>query len=164
MDDSTAASLERRLRALEDRFAIYQTVCGYGPAVDGLNGDALRALYAPDGVYAVGDMGRKEGREAVAATTTLPGHVATVEQGCGHISTMPYVVIDGDRAVATCHTMLVVNSERGFTVARLSASRLELSRTADGGWQTDFRQNWLLDGNEAGPALLARLNEGPGQG
>jgi hypothetical protein len=130
--------------------------------VDGLNGEALGALYAPDGVYAVGDIGRKEGRGAVAATTTVPGHVAMVGQGCGHITTMPYVVINGDRAVATCHTMLVVHGEQGFTVARLSASRLELSRKPEGGWQIDFRQNWLLDGNPAGPELLARLAERPG--
>jgi hypothetical protein len=157
-------AIEQRLRQLEDRFEIYQIVCGYGPAVDGLNGEAVGALYAPDGVYAVGDIGRKEGREAVAATTEVPGHVAMVGQGCGHISTLPYVVIDGDRAVATCHTMLVINGEHGFSIARLSASRLELSRKPEGGWQTDHRQNWLLDGNPEAPALLARLNEGPGGG
>ena len=161
MGEGTTGSVEKRLRALEDRFEIYQIVCGYGPAVDGLNGEAVGALYAPDGVYAVGDIGRKEGREAVAATTTVPGHVAMVGQGCGHITTMPYVLIDGHRAVATCHTMLMVNGEQGFSVARLSASRSELSRKPDGGWQTDFRQNWLLDGNPAGPALLARLNDRP---
>ena len=159
MGESATGSVEQRLRALEDRFEIYQVVCGYAPAVDGLNGEAVAAVFAPDGVYAVGDIGRKQGK-AIAATTTIPAHVAMVGQGCGHITTMPYIVIDGDRAVATCHTMLVVNSDQGFAVARLSASRSELSRKPGGGWQTDLRQNWLLDGNPAGPALLARLSEG----
>jgi len=71
-------------------------------------------------------------------------------------------VIQGDRASATCHTMVMRHGEDGYFVGRLSASRLELSRKPDGGWQIDSRRNWLLDGNPAGPQLLARLNEGPG--
>lgn len=161
MGDNAKGSIEQRMQALEDRFAIYQAICGYACAVDGLNGEAVGSFYAPDGVYAVGDYPPKQGREAVAATTETPAHIAMVGQGCGHVTTMPYVVIEGDRAVATCHTMLITNGEQGYTVARLSASRAELSRQADGGWQIDFRQNWLLDGNPAGPELLARLNDGP---
>jgi hypothetical protein len=48
----------------------------------------------------------------------------------------------------------------GFRVDRLSASRLSLSRRHDGGWKIDHRQNHVLDGGTAGPALLARLQEG----
>ncbi len=35
------ASVEERLQRLEDQIAIYQTVCGYGYAVDGCNSAAL---------------------------------------------------------------------------------------------------------------------------
>jgi hypothetical protein len=77
------------------------------------------------------------------------------------MSSLPHVVIDGDRAVATCHTMVLRNGEDGFYVFRLSASRLQLSRKPDGGWQIDHRQNYLLDGDKGGPTLLARLKEGP---
>jgi hypothetical protein len=155
------SAVERRLRALEDQIAIYQIVCGYGYAVDGLNAEAVGSLYAPDGVYAVGDVGAMTGREAIAAITGWPQHRELVGGGCAHVSTLPHVVIDGDRASATCYTMVVRNGEQGFHVHRLSASRLELSRKPEGGWQIDHRQNYLLDGDPKGPELLARLKEGP---
>ncbi|SEO48943.1 nuclear transport factor 2 family protein [Trujillonella endophytica] len=163
MSENGQLSVEERLRAVEDRLAIYQLICGYGYAMDGRNADAVGSLYAEDAVYAVADMPAFEGRERIAAITQDEVHVGLVEAGCAHVSTLPYVVIDGDRAVATCHTMVVRKGETGFSVWRLSASRIQLSRKAEGGWQIDHRQNYLLDGDPAGPALLARLQEGPQQ-
>jgi SnoaL-like domain len=153
-----AKSIEERLQALEDRQAIYQAVCGYGYAVDGLNAEAVGSFYVDDGVYAVGDIGKMEGREAIEAITRDPGHLAYVGAGCAHISTLPYVVIDCDRAVATCHTMVNMHGENGFFIGRLSASRIELARQGDGVWK-----NYMLDGNPAGSQLLGKLNEGPYQ-
>jgi ketosteroid isomerase-like protein len=158
------SSVEERLRALEDRLAIYQTICGYGYAVDGLNAEAVGESYLQDGVYAVGDIGAFEGRERIAAITRDPGHLAFVKAGCAHMSTLPYVVIEGNRAIATCHTMVAMHGEDGFFIGRLSASRLELARQQDGRWQIVHRQNYLLDGGPAGSQLLGRLNEGPKTG
>ena len=157
----TQQSVEQRLEALEDRLAIQQVVCGYGYAVDGLNAAAVGSFYVDDGVYAVGDIGRIEGRETIEAITRDPGHLAYVAAGCAHISTPPFIVINGDHAVATCHTMVNMHGENGFFIGRLSASRIELSRQPDGGWKIVFRQNWMLDGNPAGSQMLGRLNDGP---
>lgn len=157
----TEPALEARLRAVEDQLAIQQLVCGYGYAIDGRNRETLGRLYAEDGVYAVGNTGTFAGRATIQAIADMPGHVDLVSDGCAHISTLPQVVIDGDRAVATCHTMVVSHDRVGFGVWRLSASRLRLSRTPEGGWQIDHRQNYLLDGQPEGPALLARAAEGP---
>jgi uncharacterized protein (TIGR02246 family) len=129
--------------------------------VDGLNAAEVGALYAPDGVYAVADIDPYVGREAIAGITRMPGHRALVANGCSHLSSLPHVAIDGDRAAATCYTALLTHNEDGYGIARLSASRLELSRKPDGGWQIDHRQNYLLDGDPAGPAMLARLKEPP---
>lgn len=158
---SSKLTVEQRLQAVEDRLAIYQLICGYACAVDGCNADAVGACYAEDGVYAVGDIETFAGRENIAAITRRPGHLNLVQAGCGHIATLPYIVLDGDRASATCHTMVVMNGKDGYFVGRLSASRLELSRKSDGSWQIDHRQNFLQNGDGAGIALLARLNEGP---
>lgn len=155
------ATVEDRLRAIEDQLAIYQIISGYGYSADGCNSEAMGALYAEDGVYAVADMPPFEGRAAIQSITTLPYHLQLVTGGCGHLSTLPHVVIDGDRASATCHTMVVQKSGDGYVVGRLSASRIELSRKPEGGWQIDHRQNYLLDGDPAGPALLGRFREGP---
>ena len=153
--------LESRLRRVEDHIAIYQIICGYGCALDGCNALAVGGFYAEDGVYTIGDLGRFEGRDAIAALTQNPIHLGLVDGGAGHLSTAPYIVIDGDRAVATCHMMLVRHAENNFVVGRLSASRIELERKADGTWQIVLRTNLMLDGNPASPALLARLMERP---
>ena len=84
-----------------------------------------------------------------------------VATGMGHIGTLPYVVIDGDRAVATAHAMVVLKAEEGFRVARLSAARYELERNADGEWRIALRSLHLLDGNTTAPAMLGRLTEAP---
>lgn len=161
MTSTTTTSVEDRLRAIEDRLAIYQTICGYGYAVDGLNAEAVGNSYVQDGVYAVGDIGAFEGRDAIAAITRDPDHLNYVGNGCAHISTLPYVNIVGDRASATCHTMVGMHGEDGYFIGRLSASRLELARQPDGSWQIVHRQNYLLDGNPAGSQLLGRLKDGP---
>jgi hypothetical protein len=150
-------TLEARLQHVEDQLAIYQVVCGYGYAVDGLNAEALGRIYAEDGIYEVSDSGVFEGRAGVQAITEKPGHRELVAHGAAHISTLPYVVIDGDRAVATCHTMVARHGEDGFFIGRLSASRVELERNPEGGWYIKRRTNELLVGNERGPSLLGRL-------
>lgn len=155
------ATVEQRLQALEDRQAIYQVVCGYGYSVDGCNADSVGERYVEDGVYAVGDRPSWIGRDAIAAITREAGHLKLVGAGCAHLSTLPFVVIEGDRAVATCHTMVPMHGENGFFIGRLSASRIELVREADGAWRIVHRQNYMLDGKPEGPALLGRLNEGP---
>jgi hypothetical protein len=158
---STKRSVEDRLLELEDRMAIYQVVCGYGYSVDGCNADSVGGLYAEDGVYAVGDRPSWVGREAIAGITRETGHLTLVNAGCAHMSTLPFVVIDGNRAVATCHTMVPMHGENGFFIGRLSASRIELARQVEGNWKIVHRQNYLLNGEPEGPALLGRLNDGP---
>ncbi len=154
-------SIEQRLSALEDRQAIYQLVCSYGYAVDGLNAEAVGDCYVDEGVYAVGDVGAFTGREQIEAITRDPGHLQYVGAGCAHMSSLPYVTIEGDRAIATCHTMVPMHGDNGFFIGRLSASRMELARQDDGSWKIVHRQNYMLDGNPEASALLGRLKEGP---
>lgn len=153
--------IEARLRKLEDQIAIYQLINGYGYAVDGLNAQAVGECYVDDGVYAVGDIGAFEGRERIEAITRDPGHLGYVAAGCAHMSSVPHVIIEGDRAVATCHTMVAMHGDDGFFIGRLSASRLNLARQGDGGWKIVHRQNQMLNGDPAGSQLLGRLKEGP---
>jgi ketosteroid isomerase-like protein len=158
-----AKSIEERLLELEGRESIRQVVCGYGYAVDGCNADVVGSFYVEDGVYAVGDIGAYDGREAIAGITRDTGHLGLVAGGVAHMSTPPYIVIEGDRAVATCHTMVPKHEDGNFRVWRLSASRIELARQEDGVWKIVHRQNWMLNGNPEGSAMLGRLKEGPKQ-
>jgi hypothetical protein len=155
---------EARLRRIEDQLAIYQAVAAHPCAVDGRNLALLGELYAEDGVYAIGeagDAGRFEGRAAVQAMAGSPMIGEMIAAGMGHVGTLPYVAIDGDRAVATGHAMVVLHGEDGFRVARFSAARYELERDASGDWQITLRTLYLLDGNPAAPAMLHRLMEAP---
>ena len=54
-----------------------------------------------------------------------------------------------------------MHGDDGFFIGRLSASRLELQRQVDGAWKIVHRQNYLLNGDAAGSALLGRVKEGP---
>jgi uncharacterized protein (TIGR02246 family) len=154
-------TIEARLRKLEDQIAIYQVINGYGYAVDGLNAEAVGSCYTDDGIYAVGDIGEMKGRETIEAITRDTGHLGYVAAGCAHISTVPHVIVEGDEAVATCHTMVAMHGDEGFFIGRLSASRLQLTRQADGAWKIVHRQNYMLNGDPAGSKLLGRLKEGP---
>jgi hypothetical protein len=152
--------VEARLRRVEDQLAIYQLIAAHPCTVDGRNIEALGELYAEDGVYAVGeagDAGRFAGRPAVQALIGSPAIGDMVTAGMGHIGTLPYVVIDGDRAVATGHAMVVLRDGDGFRISRLSAARYELARNAD--WRITERRLHLLDGNADAPALLGRLTD-----
>ena len=162
MSTNELAAITKRLQAIEDQIAIYQLVCGYGYAVDGCNTEVVASLYAEDGVYSISDQGYDfVGRDHIASITKSSGHLSLVGGGCAHMSSLPYVVIDGDRATATCHTMVVTRAEKDFHVLRVSASRLELSRKPEGGWQINTRKNFVQNGSPEGPAQLARLQEGP---
>ncbi|MCB2047945.1 MAG: nuclear transport factor 2 family protein [Novosphingobium sp.] len=152
-------TVEERLQELEDRDAIRQIVSAYSYSVDGCNAESVGSLYTEQGVYAVGDMAPFVGRAQVAAITADQGHLDLVAGGCAHISLPPYIEIDGDLAVATCHTMVARNGDDGFWIWRLSASRLELVREADGEWRIERRENWLLDGNPDASKMLGDLRK-----
>jgi uncharacterized protein (TIGR02246 family) len=154
-------ALEARLTKIEDQIAIYQVITGYNYGVDGLNAEAVGSCYTDDGINAVGNGGEVKGREAIEAITRDPNLRKLVAAGSAHMSSVPYIVIEGDRAVATCHTMVAMHREDGYFVGRLKASRLQLARQCDGGWKIVYRQNYALDGNPAASALLGQLQEGP---
>ncbi len=155
----TQKSIEERLQLLEDHDAIRQIVSAYSYSVDGLNAESVGSLYTENGVYAVADMAPFVGRERVAAITADKGHRDLVGSGCAHVSLPPYIAVEGDQAVATCHTMVARKGNDGFYIWRLSASRIELVREEDGEWRIDRRENWLLDGDPHGPELLASLRK-----
>jgi hypothetical protein len=67
---------------------------------------------------------------------------------------MPHVVVDGDQAVATCHSRLYRREGEAYRVISCSANRWEFVRGARG-WQVKRRISRRLDGSEGSHALLA---------
>src|SRR5690625_7863997 len=72
------------------------------------------------------------GREELAALVELPGHRQYVDAGSAHVLSLPHLVIEDDRAVATGYSRVYVVQGDGHRVARTSANRWELVRTAGG--------------------------------
>jgi hypothetical protein len=146
--------LEDRVRSLEDRLAIYQLMSTYGPSADSGSGDVVETLFTESGEY---DSGIDPFHGAAAIRDMiehLPLHRSLMAAGCAHLMTMPLVQVDGDRAVAICHSQLLRHEDDGFRVWRTSATRLDFERTP-GGWRIARRVNRLLDGS-ASPRDLFR--------
>lgn len=151
-DTDGLARLETRLRALEDERDITRLILSYGPLVDSGAPEEVAGLWEEDGVYDV-DTLHMEGRAEIAAMVRSPAHQGLIDGGCAHLSGPPHVTVDGDRAVAVCHSLLVVHGAEGFRVRRGTANRWELRRTP-GGWRVTRRTSRVLDGREESPALL----------
>jgi uncharacterized protein (TIGR02246 family) len=150
-----ADAFEARLQALEDREAIRDLIASYGPLADSGDAQAVAMLWTEDGVYAVDGFPEARGHAAIAALITGPVHQALMARGCAHVLDAPLIALDGERASARCHSVVLAKAGEGWEAVRVAANRWELARTPEG-WRVTRRDNALLDGREAARALLAR--------
>ncbi len=155
MSDTAALveRLARRVEQLEDTLAIQQLITTYGPAVDSGSAEAVGALWTADGVYDV-DSGAYRGRAEIEAMVRSDAHQGLIHRGCGHLLDPLNIRVDGDTAVVTCHSQLVLKADKGFRVARVTANRWELVRRADR-WAVTLRVARVLDGGDEARELLA---------
>lgn len=149
------AALEAEVRRLNDIAEITQLAMSYGPLVDSGAADAVADLYVEDGIYDVDEtyMGT---REEIRAMVKGPRHQAFITGGAAHFTGPLSVTVDGDRAQAVGHTLMVIKDDGDFRffVRRATASVWEFIRTSDG-WKVARRTNRLLDGSETARALFA---------
>jgi hypothetical protein len=110
------------------------------------------SLWTEDGIYDA-QVGAWQGRAAIAGMIDGDTHQGYIHAGCAHVLTMPYITIDGNTAVATCYGQLFRNDGENFRIWRVTATRWELRREADG-WRIANRVNKLLDGDASARALL----------
>ena len=159
---ATVAALEDRLRRLEDHLEITQLVAQYGPAVDSGSAEAAAALWSADGRFdAVGAIGMR-GRDEIAGMVRGRGHQDLIRNGCGHVLTVPHVVVDGDEARGRSYALNIrwdAEAER-FWVARVSANTWRWVRTP-AGWRVADRVNANLDGTPEHRQMLAPEGAGP---
>ncbi len=158
--DPPDTSIEDRLRRVEDQLAIYQVIGAYGPAMDSCEYEQSVDLWLDDGVYEVGGLGVYVGHGGLRQMIDGPFHQGMVKRGSAHVLSLPYVVINGDRAVATNYGRLYACADGVFEPVRVVASRWLLRQT-EKGWLIERRVNMLLNGDAAARELLARAGEGP---
>ena len=160
------SALENRLRAVEDRLAIFHLIASHPPAADTGSDGYYRDAFAPDAVIDLGGGKAAAGNEAIAAVVKTPEHQGAIAAGLCHFAGLPRVELDGDTAVAISYLqVLTTNREAepvalsghglssGYRVHRLGANRWDLKRTADG-WKVTRRAYRMLDGNEEAREML----------
>jgi uncharacterized protein (TIGR02246 family) len=145
--------LEARLRRLEDERDISQLIAAYGPLADAGAATEVAELWTDDGVYDIDEV-FLDGRDQLAAMVRSKAHRAWIEGGCAHFVGPVRVTVDGDRAIAVGHSLMVVRQDGSFVVRRATANHWALVRTADG-WRVSRRTSRVLDGRPESPALLA---------
>jgi hypothetical protein len=149
--------LAGRVRALEDQVEIMQLVAQYGPAVDSGSGEAAAGLWIEDGVFDAVPQRRMRGRTQIAEMVHGAGHQSLIRDGCGHVLTVPHVVVDGDDATGRSYALNIrwdAEADR-FWVARVSANTWRWVRTPEG-WRVAERINANLDGTPEHRAMLAQ--------
>ena len=158
-------SLEERLRAIEDRFEIYNVIASHPPSADTGDREHISASWVDEGVFDRGDDATR-GRAAIAGQVLSPHHQAAIAGGIAHFTGLPHVAISGDTAIVTSYLQVVVpqaqgdpvdvpnhGSSKGFRIHRMTANRWELVRTAQG-WKIKQRTLRQLDGSEPARAIL----------
>ncbi len=170
--EARLAALEARLAAAEagldraaDELAVLGILAAYSPRVDSGDAEGVAGLWTDDGVYDV-DTGLLEGHDGLVEMVNGDAHQGLIAHGCGHVPSLPVVLLDGDRAVATGYTQLVVRSSRPgrYTVLRVTASRWELERRGsvdapERGWRVVLRTARAVTDDGEGRALLRRARE-----
>jgi ketosteroid isomerase-like protein len=148
--------LVARVRRLEDQLEIMQLVAQYGPAVDSGSGAATAALWTDDGAFDAVPHMQMRGRDDIAAMVEGAGHQSLIQNGCGHVLTVPHVVVDGDHATGRSYALNIrwdADADR-FWVGRVSANTWRWVRTPDG-WRITERINANLDGTPEHRQMLA---------
>jgi hypothetical protein len=152
--DDVIARLEARLRTIEDRMEIYQLMSTYGPCADSGSGDVVEKLYTTDGKYDSGFIVCEGAAGVREMLETMPLHRSLMADGCAHIIDMPFLKIDGDTAIAFCHSQLLRHQgDETYVIFRTSATFWHFDRTPDG-WKIAKRVNRPLNGSEDGQQLF----------
>jgi len=160
-------AFEQRIRAIEDRLEIYNLIASHPPSADTGADYYAEATYMEDGVFDRGPgLAGATGNKALGALLKSEGHQAAIAGGLAHFAGLPYIALDGDRAVVTSYLQILTphksgeaievpnhGASRGYHIHRVVTNRWELVRTA-AGWKIKRRTIRLVDGSEPSREIL----------
>ena len=110
-------TLERRIRAIEDRLEIYNLIAGHPPSADTGNTAYAEAVFTADAVFDRGpDLSGAVGNKAIGANLQSAGHQAAISGGLAHFTSLPHVTINGDTAVVVSYLQILTPRKSGETV------------------------------------------------
>jgi len=161
-------SLEDRVRAIEDKLAIFHLIASHPPAADTGTDRYYREAFVADGEMDLGGGKGARGNDTIGALVKTPEHEAAIAGGLCHFAGLPRVEIKGDSAVALSYLQIITpdrqaaprevsghGSTTGFRIHRVGANRWELKRGKDG-WKVVRRTLRPLDGTDDARALLRK--------
>jgi hypothetical protein len=161
-------SLDDRLRAVEDRLAIFHLIASHPPAADTGTDRYYREAFVADGEMDLGGGKGARGNDTIGALVKTPEHQAAIAGGLCHFAGLPRVEVDGDSAVAISYLQIITpdrqaaprevsghGSTTGFRIHRVGANRWDLRRGKDG-WKVVRRTLRPLDGTDDAQALLRK--------
>ena len=152
MTEDRPAAIEDRLQRLEDECEIVQLLTRYGPLVDSGCAQEVAAIWTEDGVYD-NDVIMMSGRDQIRAMVESTPHQSYIAGGCAHFNGPVSVHVDGDKAVAVTHSLMVLHEDGAFRINRATANHWQLRRTGEG-WRATVRTGRILDGDELAWGLL----------
>ena len=160
------ASLEDRIRAVEDKLEILNLIASHPPSADTGGDYFTRAIYVEDGELDLGRGKAAKGNTDIAAMVKKPEHQAAIAGGLAHFCGLPRIDLDGDRAVAHSYLQILTphpfdkphevpnhGASTGFRIHRVASNRWELERTPQG-WKIRRRTVRTLDGTEPAREVL----------
>jgi len=159
--------LEQRIRAIEDRLAIYDLIASHPPSADTGAAAYAEAVYTEDGVFDRGaELSGATGNRALGALLQSEGHQAAIASGLAHFTGLPHVTLDGDSAIVISYLQILTpkksgeavevpnhGASRGYHIHRVVANRWDLVRTG-AGWKIKRRTIRLIDGSEPSREIL----------
>jgi hypothetical protein len=165
--ETEALTLERRIRAIEDRLEIYNLIAGHPPSADTGNAAHAEAVFTADAVFDRGpDLSGAVGNTAIGANLQSAGHQAAIATGLAHFTSLPHVTINGDTALVVSYLQILTpkktgetvevpnhGGSRGYHIHRLVTNRWDLVRTP-AGWKIKRRTLRLVDGSEPAREIL----------
>ena len=144
---SSKMSLEERVRLLEDRAEILQSLVDYGELLDTRDLDAWAELWAEDGEFEMSTGRLAKGRQAIK--DMLAAVIAGSTESVLHMEINPRITLDGDQASSTMLYAVAKTQDDGLTrVIFLGHHHSRHVRTADG-WKISYRRN-VVDLPETG--------------
>jgi hypothetical protein len=163
-----SAPLEDRLRAVEDRLAIYHLIASHPPAADTGTDSYYRDAFTAEGEMDLGGGKGARGNDSIGALVKTPEHRAAIAGGLCHFAGLPRVELNGDSAVAISYLQIITPDRQaaprevsghgtttGFRIHRVGANRWELKRGKDS-WKVVRRTLRPLDGSDDAQVLLRK--------
>ena len=143
MAEAQERTIEDRIRAIEDRLAIYNLIASHPPSADTGAQSYIRSIFADDGVLDLGGAKTATGNDTISEMSQRPAHQAAIRGGLAHFAGLPHVTHrrrpSGRHVLSADHRRPIRSAEpvevpahgvsKGYRIHRVGANRWELVRT-----------------------------------